>query len=157
MKQCYLIIIAIILIILVGLICFKLGFVVGKKILEPTVAQYKKLLDYYFPVPEDIFNISGKITEIQNNILSIEVIVQDFYALPEEWKTKIVKVIVTDETRITKFDMDTGKQIELGFSDLKVDDQIMAGAEENIKNKTEFEAKYIELFVVPEIPGPEME
>ena len=52
--------------------------------------QYKKLIDYYFPVAEEIFSISGEITKIQAN------------------------------------------------------------AEENIKDKTEFIAKAIELYLMPE-------
>jgi len=152
MKQAYIITIAIILIIIVGLICFKLGYVSGKKFLEPTVAQYKKIIDYYFPVFEEAYNVSGKITEIQDNALSVETIIQDPYVLPDEWETKTVKIIINDETKITKFDMETGESIELNFSTLKVGDEINANADENIKDKNEFEAKYVELFAVPEIP-----
>jgi len=102
MKLLYFIIIAIVLIIIVGLICFKLGYVSGKKSLEPTVAQYKKVIEYYNPVAEEIFSIFGKITKIEDRTLSIETTIQDPYKLPKEWEIKIVKVIITDQTENQK-------------------------------------------------------
>jgi len=160
MKTIHYIIIAIILIIVIGALGLKLGLVVGKKSLESEIAQYKKIIDYYFPMFEETYNVSGKITEIQDNALGVETIIQDPYVLPDEWKTKIVKVIIGDETKITKFDMETGASIELNFSTLKVGDEISANADENIKDKNEFTAKYVELMVAPEMPEilePELE
>ena len=140
MKKTYLIIAIIIIIILAALCVF----------LNSKMLQYKKLIDYYFPATEEIFSISGEITEIQANVLSIETIIQDFYTMPEEWKTKTVEVTVADETKIVKFDENTMKTIEIAFSDLKVRNQINASTEENIKDKTEFTAKSIELYLMPE-------
>lgn len=152
MKKFLFIIIAIILIIAVGIVCYILGFTAGKKSMEQTVAQYKKVIDYHFAVPEEVFAISGEITEIQDNVLSVKTIVQDPYLLPEEWETKIIKVVVDDETKLTKFDADTGEEIEINISDLKVGDQLDASAVEDIKDKTEFTAEYIGAYEIPEIP-----
>lgn len=145
------IIIAIVLIIAAGIVCYKLGFTVGKKSLEPTVAQYKKIIDYYLPVTEDMFNLSGKITEIEGNVLSVEITIQDPYKLPEEQTSEIRKIIITDATKITKFDMDTGENIEINLSTLEIDDQVYVGANEDIKDKSEFEAEFIELIIAPPI------
>lgn len=152
MKKLHIIIVAVIIIIIVAGVCFKLGLNVGKKTLEQTVTQYKKVVDYYFPVPKETLSISGKITEIQDKVLSIEALIQDPYVLPSEWKKQIIKVTVNDETKITKFDMQTAKQIDLTISDLKVGDQVSAGATENIKDKIEFIADYINLIIVPTAP-----
>ena len=141
MKKPYLIIAIIIIIILAALCVF----------LNSKMLQYKKLIDYYFPAAEEMFSISGEITEIQDNVLSVETIVQDFRTVPEKWETKIVKITVTDETRIIKFDVETGKTSEANLSDFKVGNQINANTEENIKDKTEFIAKSIELYLMPEI------
>lgn len=141
MKKIYLIIAIIIIIILAGL-CL---------VLNSKMLQYKKVIDYHFPVAEEIFSISSEITEIQDNVLSIETTIQDFYTMPEEWETKIVKITVADETKITKFDMETSETSEANLSDFKVGNQISARAEENIKDKTEFTAKSIELYLMPEI------
>ena len=140
MKKTYFIIAIIIIIILAALCVF----------LNSKMLQYKKLIDYYFPAAEEMFSISGEITEIQDNVLSVETIVQDFRTVPEEWETKIVKITVTDETRIIKFDVETGKTSEANLSDFKVGNQINANTEENIKDKTEFTAKSIELYLMPE-------
>ncbi len=141
MKKTYFIITIIIIIILAGL-CL---------VLSSKMLQYKKIIDYHFPVAGEIFSISSEITEIQANVLSVETIVQDFYVLPEKWETKIVKITVADETKITTFDMETGEETEVDFSALKVGNGISANAEENIKDKTEFIAKSIELYFFPEI------
>ena len=140
MKKTYFIIAIIIIIILAALCVF----------LNSKMLQYKKLIDYYFPAAEEMFSISGEITEIQDNVLSVETIVQDFRTVPEEWETKIVKITVIDETRIIKFDVETGKTSEANLSDFKVGNQISANTEENIKDKTEFTAKSIELYLMPE-------
>ncbi len=139
-KSCILIII--ILIIIIGAVCFKVGFYIGG-------AKYKKVIDYHFPMPETMINVSGQITEIQNNVLSVETKVQDSYAVPEEWKTRIVKVTIEDETKITKVNLQTDKTSEIELSEFKIGDQIVARANENIKDKTEFTAKSIELYIVP--------
>jgi len=154
MKKLHLIIIAVIIIIIVAGVCFKLGLNVGTKSIESEVAQYKKVIDYNFPVPEEIFNVSGKIIDIQDKTLSIETIIQDPYVLPGEWKKQTIKVAVADETKITKFDMQTAKQIDIAISDLKIGDQVSAGTIENIKDKTEFLADYINLYITPAMPTP---
>ena len=148
-KKTYLILIIIIFIIIViavGAICFKVGFNIGAN-------KYKRIVDYYF-VSEEQVSVNGKITEIQeeNNLVYVEITVQDPYALPEEWKTKIVKVTVTGETKITIFDFETAKLIETQVAKLKVGDKINVRAKENIKDKTEFTAEYIGVYENPEIP-----
>ena len=153
MKKLHLIIIAVIIIIIVAGVCFKLGLNMGKKSMESEVAQYKKVVDYYFPVPAEALSISGEITEIQNNVLSIKTTIQDPYVLPNEWKKQIIKVTVNDETKITKFDMQTAEQIDVAISDLQVGSQVNAGAKENIKDKTEFVADYINLYITPALPA----
>lgn len=138
------IIIFIIIVIAAGAICFKAGFNIGAD-------KYKRIVDYYF-VSEEQVSIDGKITEIQeeDNVLYVETTVQDPYALPEEWETKIVKVTVTGETKITVFDFKTAKLIEIQITKLKVGDEISARAKEDIKDKTEFTAISIQLYAAPE-------
>jgi hypothetical protein len=113
------------------------------------MVQYKKVIDYHFPTSKETGSVGGKITEIRDNIISIETQIQDPYTLPEEWKTRIVKVTVNDKTEFTKYDLATGKEAATILSALKVGDQITARTDENIKDKDEFTAKYIELYVPP--------
>ena len=151
MKKSY-IIIGIIIIILVAGGCFGLGFVLGKKSLEPTLAQYKKVIDYYNPILENTFGVSGEIAEIQDNALGLRTAIQNPYALPSEWETKIIKIIVTDKTEVAKFDLKEMRGVKISLSDLKVGDQISVTAGENIEDKTEFEATTIHLMTAPEMP-----
>jgi len=139
MKPIYLIIAIIIIIILAG----------GCVFLNMKMLQYKKVIDYYFPVSEGVSTINGKITEIKDNVLSIETKIQDSYTVPEKWKTKIYKTTVNDNTKITKFELETGKETMINFSTLKVGDEIFARADENIQDKAEFAATSIELYIVP--------
>ncbi len=146
-KKTYLIptiIIFIIIVMVVGAICLKVGFNIGAN-------KYKRIVDYYFPASEEQVSIDGKIIEIQreSGVLLVETIVQDLYALPEEWKTRIVKVTITSSTEIVAFDLEIAKLIEIPATKLKVGDKISARAKENIKDKTEFTAKFIQLYVVP--------
>lgn len=136
------IIIAIIVIVVVGIISFKWGFNQGAK-------QYKEIIDYYFPMPEEVLNVDGKITEIQGKILSVETTIQDPYTLPENWQTKTVKVKIADETKISEINIETGDTTEIDFSKLKLNDEIRATAKQDIKDKNEFEAESIELIIIP--------
>ena len=151
-KVLIIIIIAIILIIAAGIVCYKLGFTAGEKSMEQIAAQYKKVIDYHMPVTEEMFSLSGKITEIEGNVLSVKTTIQDSYKLPEEWETKIIKIIVTDETKFTKFDIHAEEGIEINVSGIKVGDQLSASAAEDIKDKTEFTAESIEVYENPEMP-----
>ena len=152
MKKSYLI--GIVILIAVAIIFYFIGYTAGKGSLESTINQYKKLLDYYVLVPEEIFTISGQITKIEGNALFIETTIEDKYKLPTEWDKKTVKVLVNNETKITKFkplnpeqelSADSPIVMEIGLSILKVGNSITATAKENIKNKTEFTAKAINL------------
>lgn len=168
MKKSQIILIAIIVVLLVAILGFKIGFSLGKKSLESTVAQYKKIIDYNFPVPEEMFSISGDITEIQDRVLSVKVIDQDPYTLPSDWEAKTIRVTVTDETKITKFDMGTATTETIAsLSELRTGNRITAGTNmENIKGENEFIADFVELFIesteleimepeLPEIVEPE--
>ncbi|OGZ32039.1 MAG: hypothetical protein A2V69_02030 [Candidatus Portnoybacteria bacterium RBG_13_40_8] len=151
MKKSYLII-GIIILIAVAIILYFIGYTAGKGSLESTISQYKKLLDYYVLVPEEIFSISGQITKIEGNALSVEATIEDRYKLPSEWEKKTMKALISNETKITKLkpidpnqesSADSPIVTEVGFSVLKVGDYITVTAKENIKNKTEFIAKEI--------------
>lgn len=147
-KSPNLIIIGIIIIIIVAIGFYALGNIAGIKSMEQKVAHYKSIIDYYFPMPEKIDYVDGKITNIQDKTLSIETTIQDPYTLPENWKTKIVKVRITDETKISEFTVETGESREIGLTDFKIGDEIRATAKQDIKDKTEFEAESIELFLI---------
>ena len=140
MKKSYLIIAIIIIIILAGLCVF----------LNIKMLQYKKVIDYHFPVSETMVNVMGEITNIQDKTISIKTTIKDFYNIPEDWKTEIIKIIATDQTKITKTDLETEKSTEISLSDIKIGDKINAQANENIKSKTEFTATFIQVFIIPE-------
>lgn len=145
MKKNIYIIIAIALIIIIGILGYLLGFSRGKKSMENIVAQYKEIINYYIPEPKEVFGVGGKIKNISNNIIELETIIQDPYVLPENWKTKIVKIIVDDETNLYYFDPASAKKVPISLSDLSPGKEIYAGSNENIKNKEEFRASYVEL------------
>ena len=112
--------------------------------------QYKKVIDYHFPVSETMVNVMGEITNIQDKTISIKTTIKDFYNIPEDWKTEIIKIIATDQTKITKTDLETEKSTEISLSDIKIGDKINAQANENIKGKTEFTTTFIQVFIIPE-------
>jgi len=143
MKKSYLI--GIVIIIVIAIIFYFIGYSSGKNSLGATINQYKKVIDYYTMTPEEVFSVTGNITEIKDKLLSIEFVAQDPYKLPEEWKKEIIKVVVSEETKIFRPDADRLDVVSATFSDLKVGIRISATSNENIKNKTGFTAKSIML------------
>jgi len=134
---------------LVAGIGFGAGYFVAQGPGNLKAEQYKKVIDYYFPNIQPKNNISGKITAINDTYLNLETTIIDPYVLPGERKTKIVKVLISKDTLITKFDARSGKNINIGITDLKVNDQISASSNTNIINESEFTAKSISLYVAP--------
>jgi hypothetical protein len=139
MKTIYFIIALIIIVILAGFCVYS----------NAKMLQYKKVIDYNFPPSEEEVSVMGEITDIQNNIISIKTTITDFYLLPKDWKTKIIKVTVNEQTQITKSDFETGQSTKINLSDIKIGDRVNARTDENIKDKSEFTAKYIEVFTAP--------
>jgi len=152
MNKAQIIIIAIIAIIIIAGICFKLGIIVGKKSLEGKLSEAQEIIDAYaLPVPEEIFSVDGEIKEIKDNIISLEVAL--FVALPlpnKEPEKEIIRVVVGEETKIVKteipeYPLEEFKQTEISLTDLRPGNWIYATSEENIKDKKEFTAQSIEL------------
>ena len=142
-------IVLIIVIVLVAGIGFGAGYFVGKGPSDSKAEQYKKIIDYYFPNIEPTNSVSGKITAIGNDYLNLETIIQDPYVLPTERKTSTIKILISANTKITKFDARTGKNIDIKTTDLKINDQIGAFSDISIKDKSEFTAKSINLYTAP--------
>ncbi len=145
MKKNLCIVIIAILVIIIGISCYFFGFYMGKKSMKNTVAQYKEIINYYLPEPKEVFGLGGKIKTINDNVIEIETTIQDPYTLPKNWKTKTVKIIVTDNTNLYYFDPASAEKISISLSDLGPGKEIYAGSNENIKDKEEFKATYIEL------------
>lgn len=151
MKKSSLIVIAIIVILVVALVSFRLGFTAGKKSLEHKLIEAQEIIDYYFPVPEEIFSVNGEVKEIKDNVISLEITPLEVLPLPgEEAKKEIIKVVIGEEAKIVKSEFPTDpnekvKQVEINLDDFETGDWIYVSSEENIKDKKEFTANYIEL------------
>ncbi len=140
--------IAIVTIIVLG-IGFFMGYMINQKSYNQKIDQYKKIIDYYFPVVESTNSVTGKVLAIGNDYLNIETVIQDPYVLPEERETKTIKILISGKTKITRFDAMTGRDVEIKITDLKTNDQIGAFSDADIRNRSEFEAKSINLYVAP--------
>lgn len=150
------------------------GLTEGKRQIEEK--YQRKIAEIFpsFPEEEEIFSVQGKITEIKDKTLSLEI---TFYpANPfEEPKTEVKLVKIIDSTEIVKRIMKSPeelleeeqtyeqameswketeelpqpplpfKDVSIEFTELKVDNEIIAESEENIKGKEEFTAKKIVL------------
>ena len=113
------------------------------------------------PEPKEIFSISGKIKKIEGKTLVGE---EKIYSVNpfEDPKVKQWKVNVTDVTELVKRiektpeeimqerellgsgeALSSFKQIRTDFSDFKVDKEVIAESESNIKGKAEFEARVV--------------
>jgi len=111
-------------------------------------------------VPNEIYNVSGLVEKIDGNTLTVK-----SFSFGEQ---KSFTVKVTDNTKIIKRELLTTppkaeegkpispfKETDAKLSDIRENDNINVEASENIKDKTEFEAKtvYIEIQNMP-VPAP---
>ena len=131
-----------------------------------------------FPSMLEMKSVSGKIKEIKEKTVILEAIginpLEDSPATREITvgeNTKIVKSESKDQTAFQKEMEEYQKTIsiqtdkpqtppipfsekEVSLADLKVGDQVLIEASENIKDKTSFEAVKITLQIMPAIPTP---
>jgi len=107
--------------------------------------------------PDEVLIISGKVEKIEGSNLTVKAL---FYGRE---KTYLVKI--ANSTKLIEREMianppppEPGKSLypfterEIKLTDIGVGDNIIAEASENIKDKTEFEAKTIDLTVMPAVP-----
>lgn len=129
--------------------------------------RYKKAVGTMFPLPlEEIFAISGTVTEVKDNSITIEMPSLTERVLPGE-EPKIIeerKIIIAENTKLIRMIqflppvIEPGKEMSISeeetfkLSDLKPGDRINAESSEDIKNKKEFTATKIVFYpmVVPE-------
>jgi len=91
--------------------------------------------------------LRGKVEKIEQKILFVK-------SLSGEIKDKDYQIQIVSETKVqqTKIDKQTGIPMskDYSFAQIKIGDEIIAWAKEDIRNKTEFETEYIEVMVEPE-------
>lgn len=105
------------------------------------------------PVPQEVFNISGTVEKVEGNNITVKAF---FFG-----ESKYYKVKAGNETKITKREMiqnppepEEGKPFnpfkdsDGKLSDIMEKDAITAEAGDNIKDKTEFEAKTITIQIL---------
>lgn len=112
------------------------------------------------PVPNEVFSLGGTVTEIQDGTLTVKAF---FFGQEKAYKVKI-----GDNTKIQKREMkkeipkpEEGKPMEpftttdAKLEDIRQNDSVTIESDENIKDKTEFEAKtvYIEISNLPAPPA----
>lgn len=150
------------------LVSLLVGFFVGKiserKIWQAKIIKTQKEIEFlesslemfYPPLPEEVYSISGKVTEVGDKTISIETLVrvsQFPLAGGAEIEKQNIKVNITDQTKIIKIEMPvippfSEEEIPekiVSFSDIKVGDQISVTSEENIKGEKEITASQIRI------------
>lgn len=161
-------IIYLILAIVFILVGFGIGKISEQKIWQEKLSKareeinwWKSNLEMFYPsLPEEIYNLSGKVIEIGDDFLRIEASIRiSRFPLPEgkEIEKKNIKVILSDQTKIVKIEMivplplppeEPIKEIILSFDDLKVGDNISVICKENIKGKKEITASQIQIIEI---------
>jgi len=147
----------------IALVSLLVGWQIGREPLKNELKESQKMIEvlksnlemFYPPLPEEIKSILGKVIEIKEKTILVEASIRvSRFPLPEgeDIEKKNIKVIVTDQTEITKRELtepllpeEIGeiKEKPLVFSDIKVGDNISVFSEENIKGKTEIIASQI--------------
>jgi hypothetical protein len=125
------------------------------------IAELNKIVDTFVPpVPDEIFQTSGEIKTINQEVVSLEIISLEDRRFPgSEPKKEIKKFTTSADTEIIKIEFPDfssfsdptkfkglppePKEIKIKFSDLKVEDYISITSLENIKNKESFKVSKI--------------
>ena len=141
MKNNLIIIILVILIFVSGIGGYFLG--------QNSMKEYKAIVDQLYPNTEEVFEISGEITEINGNSITIETSSLQTYLPNEEIKTELIIINIDDKTVIYSSDFypetdETKKMIS--FSRLSAGDIIKVLSSENIKGKDQIIATEIVLY-----------
>ena len=161
--------------VVVAIISFLIGFGFGKTsekgIEQPELVQTREEIEwlksqlemFYPPLPEEVYSLSGTVTETGAQFLVMEAQIRvSQFPLPEgkEIERQNIKVNITDQTEIFKTEMaellppspgelpsfeELMKKTALSFGDIKVGNYIVATSEENIRNKKEITAKEIQI------------
>lgn len=145
-KKTLIIIVVVVVVLVVLITAFVVVFKKPKTELEPEALE----------IAEDIPGLAGVIKEIRDRTLLVEanILLTDLEKKPIK---QIVKMVVNDETKISKLEFPieisagsepvSPKEIEISFNDLRIGDRInvltVSNVSENIKNKTEFAVKAI--------------
>jgi hypothetical protein len=91
------------------------------------------------PLPQVVFNTQGKITQIGADFILVDGNGSNF----EDQKPRILKVKFTPETKVNEKGYTKSYQGFEGLKYLKTGDEILIESQENIREKTEFQASYI--------------
>ncbi|MBU1663316.1 hypothetical protein KJ797_01290 [Patescibacteria group bacterium] len=93
---------------------------------------------------EKVLALNGKVEKIEAKTLSVK-------AMAGKIKDKIYNVVMSPEAKImlTKIDAKTGIPSTSAFSleKIKIGDEIIVWAEQDLRDKTEFESKYLEVIL----------
>ena len=134
----------------------QLGREQGRK---ETEIEYEKRLSEIFPEPpepEEMYSVWGIVKEKQDKVLIVEQTIYPANPLKEP-EVKTWRIIITDQTELVQRTEKSPEELAqegslegeeflpykeepVDFSAFEPGKEIMAEAEENIKNKTEFEA-----------------
>lgn len=103
-------------------------------------------------IPAQMMGITGKVIKIEGNNLTVKVVFpggEKDYSVKVADNAKIVKKELTKENVAS-----ATAETPINLSDIKENDAILAIASEDIKDKTEFEAKALTIMVLPSVLTP---
>jgi len=140
----------------VTVVCLAIGIKIGRAPLNNKIAEYEKILDYYAPIPDELYAITGKIISIEENLIILEAVSPVEREIPDKEPVMInYKVKINNDTKITKTQININprktKITDLILKDLKAGDNVSVRSKENIIKNTELTATLIDLIIFPEI------
>lgn len=114
------------------------------------------MLDYYAPIPDELYSIKGKIILIKENTITLEAPSPIERRVPgEELSMVTYKIAIDENTKITKTELDPAPKktriTDLILEDLKTGDEITVRSNENLIETTELTTTLIEIIIFPEI------
>ena len=144
------------LFIITALVFLVIGIKIGNIQSSSKVANYEEILDYYAPIPEEVYVVDGEITSVSKDSLVLKVPALDEHLLPDkEAKMVDYKIMLDENTKITRTEVNLDpaktKTITLTIAELKVGDMVGVKSKENAVSSTELTAVLIDLTIYPKL------
>lgn len=138
--------------VIVALLFFVCGLGLGLR----KVGHYKEALNYYAPMPEEVYTVDGEILSLgQDSLVVRGPSLKDRWTSADQIKLVDYNVTIDQNTKITRtevaVDPSKSRTTTLTLAELQIGNKISLRSKENIAETTNLTATLIDLAIFPNL------